>query len=299
MAKTKTNEKVKKEVETNYCTMQLSKKCKSKEGLLPVGEFYTATSPFYINGRYNICKHCLKEYVYDSNGDINTNKLKNIFRIYDIPFFEKEWESALYDDKETIGVYFKNIYLNHKSQTWLDGDIQENDKTKINTLNIDDEQLVARWGECWSMSELQWLERDYTDWLTHHDCEKLSIQKLVQMICIKELEIRNARQSGKATDKLEKSLMELMNSSNLTPRTMSAVNETDSSKIYGMWIKDIEQYRPAEYFKDKKLYEDYDGIMDYFNRFVLRPMKNLLTGSRDFDKEFMIENEDDDSETEE
>ena len=112
------------------------------------------------------------------------------------------------------------------------------------------------------------------------------------MICIKELEIRNARQSGKPTDKLEKSLMELMNSSNLTPRTMSAVNETDSSKVFGVWIKDIEQNRPAEYFQDKSLYEDFDGIKDYFERFVLRPMKNLLTGSRDFDKEFMIEHED-------
>ena len=70
---------------------------------------------------------------------------------------------------------------------------------------------------------------------------------------------------------------------------MSAVNETDSSKIFGVWLKDIEQYRPAEYFEDKKLYEDYDGIMEYFNKFVLRPMRNLLTGSRDFDKEFSLE----------
>lgn len=274
------------ETKLNYCTMQLVNKCVNKNGMLPISEFYTSTSHFYANGKFNICKSCLKEYVYESNGDINVNKLKNIFRIYDIPFFVKEWESAVGDKSETIGVYLKNIYLNHKNQSWLDGDIQENDFVKTNELGIMDEELIARWGEGWSMSELQWLERDYTEWLTHHDCDKLSIQKLVQMICIKELEIRNARQSGKPTDKLEKSLMEIMNSSNLTPRNMSAVNETDSSKIFGVWIKDIEQNRPAEYFEDKTIYEDYDGIKDYFERFVLRPMKNLLTGSRDFDKEF-------------
>lgn len=287
MAVKKSN--VKNKTELNYCTMQLATKCANKEGMLSMSEFYTATSPFYINGRYNICKNCLKEYVYESNGDINVNKLKNIFRIYDIPFFEKEWESAINDKNETIGVYFKNLYLNHKNQSWIDGDIQENDHVKTNELGVMDEELIARWGEGWSISELQWLERDYTEWLTHHDCDKLSIQKLVQMICIKELEIRNARQSGKPTDKLEKSLRELMNDTNLTPRNMSAVNETDSSKIFGVWLKDIEQYRPAEYFEDKKLYEDYDGIMEYFNKFVLRPMKNLLTGSRDFDKEFSLE----------
>lgn len=287
MAVKKSN--VKNKTELNYCTMQLATKCANKEGMLSMSEFYTATSPFYINGRYNICKNCLKEYVYESNGDINVNKLKNIFRIYDIPFFEKEWESAINDKNETIGVYFKNLYLNHKNQSWIDGDIQENDHVKTNELGVMDEELIARWGEGWSISELQWLERDYTEWLTHHDCDKLSIQKLVQMVCIKELEIRNARQSGKPTDKLEKSLRELMNDTNLTPRNMSAVNETDSSKIFGVWLKDIEQYRPAEYFEDKKLYEDYDGIMEYFNKFVLRPMKNLLTGSRDFDKEFSLE----------
>ena len=283
----------KKEVATNYCTMQLANKCINKNGILPVGELYSANSPFYKNGRYNICKNCLKEYVYESNGDLNTYKLKQIFRIYDIPFFEKEWESALNDEKETIGVYFKNLYLNHKGQTWTDGDFQETDTVKTNTIGIDDEDLIARWGEGWTINEMQWLERDYTEWLENHDCDKLSTQKLIQMICIKELEIRNARQSGKPTDKLEKSLRELMNDTNLTPRTQSAVSESGSTKTFGMWIQDIEKYRPAEYFEDKSIYKDYDNILDYWNRFILRPMKNLLCNTRDFDKEFQkIEFED-------
>lgn len=291
MAVKKSN--VKNKTELNYCTMQLATKCANKEGMLSMSEFYTATSPFYINGRYNICKNCLKEYVYEPNGDINVNKLKNIFRIYDIPFFEKEWESAINDKNETIGVYFKNLYLNHKNQSWIDGDIQENDHVKTNELGVMDEELIARWGEGWSISELQWLERDYTEWTNNHDCDKLSTKKLVQMICIKELEIRNARQSGKPTEKLEKSLMEIMNNSNLTPRTQSAVSENSSTKTFGMWVQDIEKYRPAEYFEDKSIYKDYDNILDYWNRFILRPMKNLLCNTRDFDKEFQkIEFED-------
>jgi len=282
---------VKKEAETNYCTMQLSKRCNKEKGTLPIGEFYSASdNVFYKNGRFNICKNCLKQYVY-LNGEINISHFKNILRIYDIPFFKKEWESAVEDKNETIGVYFKNIFLNHKQQNWLDGDLLDsNDVDIVNDGNYDKE-LIQRWGYGFSNAELEWLEHDYHEWTTHHDCEKLSIQRLVQMICIKELEIRNARQSGKPTDKLEKSLRELMNDTNLTPKTMSAVNETDSSKIYGVWIKDIEQNKPAEFFKDKKIYHDFDGIEDYFNRFILRPMKNLLTGSRDFDKEFMIEDD--------
>ena len=35
-----------------------------------------------------------------------------------------------------------------------------------------------------------------------------------------------------------------------------------------------------------------EPIKDYYNRFILRPLKNLLTGSRDFDHEFNVENDD-------
>lgn len=279
----------KKEVKLNYCTMQLSEKCKSKEGMLPVGEFYSTTSEFYKNGKFNICKHCLKEYVTERNGDININRLKTIFRIYDIPFYEREWESALKDSKDTIGVYFKNIYLNYKNQSWIDGDFDEKSIVKTNTLDVDDDELYARWGSSWSMADLQALELNYTNWLTHHDCDDLTTQKLVQLICMKEMEIRKARENNTPVDKilkLEKSLIELMDTSKLTPKTMTDNNGSNASKTFGVWLKDIEQNKPAEYFQDKSIYKDYDNILEYWNRFILRPMKNLLCGTREFDREF-------------
>ena len=79
---------IKEEPKLNYCTMQLSEKCKNTERMLPCTDFYSTISPFYSNGRLNICKHCLKEYVYTKGGNINTDRLKQVLRIYDIPFFE-------------------------------------------------------------------------------------------------------------------------------------------------------------------------------------------------------------------
>ena len=279
-----------KDKEIYYCTMQLSPKCKKASGLLDEKDFYsTANEEFFHNKKLPICKHCLKKFVYEDK-KINLDKFKNILQIYDIPFYEKEWNASLNGSKEVLGSYMRIVYLNYKDKHWKDGDII--DKKLI--YNEEDEKLsdidlINRWGFGFTEEELQWLENDYCQWTTHHDCEKLSIQRLVQMICIKELEIRKARQNGKSTDKLEKSLRELMNDSNLTPKTMSAMNESESTKMYSQWIKDIEQYRPAEYFKDKSLYEDFDGIKEYFERFILRPMKNLLTGTREFDKEFSVE----------
>jgi hypothetical protein len=97
------------------------------------------------------------------------------------------------------------------------------------------------------------------------------------------------RAQGKPVDKLEDTFIKFMNAANVTPKDANAIADLDNSNSLGVWIKDIEKYRPAEYFENKKKYSDFDNLMDYLNRFILRPLKNLLTGSRDFDKEFNVE----------
>lgn len=284
-----------KEQEDNYCTMQFSKSCSKKKGIQSIANFYSCSESnvFYKNKKFNICKDCVKEYVYSDN-KVDENKFKNILRIFDLPFYQADFVSAANDDKETIGVYMKNVYLNKRHESWLHGDNEDTTFVIDDDLNIGftETELVERWGLGWDLEDLQWLEKCYHGWEISTQVNTLAVKKMIRMICQKELDIRKARQLNKPTDKLEKALLELMNNSNLTPKTMSAINETDSTKIYGVWIKDIEKYKPAEYFKDKDLYFDFDGIKDYFDRFILRPMKNILTGSRDFDSEFMIEDED-------
>ena len=56
----------------------------------------------------------------------------------------------------------------------------------------------------------------------------------------------------------------------------------------GEMIRDIEEFCPAEYYKDKKLYADFDHLKEYIERFMTRPLRNLLTGSKELDKEFSL-----------
>ena len=56
----------------------------------------------------------------------------------------------------------------------------------------------------------------------------------------------------------------------------------------GVTLATIAQYTPEEYYKDKKLYKDFDGLGDYFDRFVKRPLKNLMTGSIERDSEYCV-----------
>lgn len=295
----KTTKIVKPQTNTKSCTM-----C-GEEKKINSNNYYKSYSVLYSSSEENrigVCKECVLKLAeqFKNRFSSDTRGLYELCKLLDVYYEKNLYESAKAQAEKSNSnpyqIYFQKVLSlpQNRDKVFLDSeqfDIVSDIKENVEDLGFEDKDLIKRWGKGFTVDDMYWLEEDYVEWTTHHDCDKLSVQRLVQMICIKELEIRNARMNGQATDKLEKSLMELMNNSNLTPRTMSAMNETDSTKVFGMWLKDIEQYRPAEYFQDKKLYDDYDGIMDYFNKFVLRPMKNLLTGTREFDKEFSVEND--------
>lgn len=78
-----------------------------------------------------------------------------------------------------------------------------------------------------------------------------------------------------------------------------SIEEKDNSnnETIGVTLATISQFTPEEFYKDKKLYEDYDEIGNYFERHVCRPMENIMTGSEIRDKEFYVpENGGDDDE---
>ncbi len=277
------------ELNSHHCCMQLNEdKCKKNNGDLNKSNFYVSDSLFYGGERmFPICKNCIKDYIYDSNGDVIIGNFMTLLRLMDIPYKHEIYVKSLEHPRETLGTYLRILKISHSYDT-LSYDNSDNfgEEEKKDLCVYDDEILIARWGLSYSQNDLIWLENTYTEWCKNNEVDKLAVQKLVQMICIKELEIRKARESGKATDKLEKSLLELMNSSHLTPKTISANNESESTRTFGQWIKDIEQNRPAEFFEDKALYDDYDGIKGYFEEFILRPMRNLIGNSREFSREY-------------
>ena len=85
-------------------------------------------------------------------------------------------------------------------------------------------------------------------------------------------------------------------SKTFTKAGLKTVEEKDASNeaTLGVTLGVISQYTPEEFYKDKDLYKDYDKLGEYFNRFVKRPMENLMTGSNIRDEEFFVPDEDED-----
>lgn len=275
----------------NYCTMQITEKCKENHGYLPETEFFTCVNPeIYSNRRFNICKDCMTEYVYNGGDELDLDRFKKILRVYDIPFLEKEMKSALTKDK-VIGAYMKNINLNHGNKTWLDSDGL--DISLDNLKNPDSfvvtKEMIKKWGKGYNDEDYQIMEDIYDEWVTQNKSDTLAEKKTFKYIAMKEFDILRARERGDNTDKLEESLRKFMSNAMVVPKEIKESITSEGEEAWGLWIRDIEKKRPAEVFGDRKLYFDYDGLLDYLNRFVFRPLKNILTKTKEYDKEFNVE----------
>lgn len=151
--------------------------------------------------------------------------------------------------------------------------------------------IIIKWGNGYNDDDYIWLENTYHEWANKYKSDTLSEQKTFKLLAIKEFQIMKAIEKGGNTDKLEETYLKLMSAGNVTPRDANASMDDENAKGLGIWTKDIEKYRPAEYFADKKLYKDFDSFVDYLNRFVFRPIKNFLMKTKEYDGEFSIEDD--------
>lgn len=76
---------------------------------------------------------------------------------------------------------------------------------------------------------------------------------------------------------------------------LKTVQETDGSadETLGVTLATISQYTPEEYYLGKDLYKDHDKLGEYFERFVKRPLKNLMMGTNTRDKEYYVKDDTD------
>lgn len=174
------------------------------------------------------------------------------------------------------------------SQTFENSDeiLHEEIVTKRDSVNImSADELFENemfWGKGFSVEDYIFLEVELNGWKRTHKCDNQAELTLLKEICIKVLSIRKRRENNGDVSVLQKTLQDLMKTASVDPAKSNIADSGKSLDSYGLWVEDIEQYEPAEFFEDKKMFKDFDGIKSYTDKYILRPLKNLLTGSRDF-----------------
>ena len=281
------------------CILQVSEKCKKKHGQNVKSNFYQKISNTFIGEKVHICKDCMKEYVYQGEKFANKERFKDVCRWIDIPFIEELWDSSFADRKETIGIYMKNVAFNWIGKTWRDSDYPDEISKNYNTkeVYVEDEnvydyvKLRKEWGR-FSNEELEFLADRFREWDEKTTINTLPLERIVKRLCIKELRIQQTEENGDDTGKLEAGYITLMDKADLTPKNKKEDKTGSDEKWLGEKIMLIETKEPAEYYKDKKMYEDFDSLWEYMKTLIYRPLKNLLTKERDFTGKYSIDEED-------
>lgn len=301
----KTNRQKKKTIQGVYC-----RKCQKH---LSSNNFYEATNPILDkNGFQSICKNCCQE-IYNEYFKIYGNMkdaMYNTCRDLDIRFDEdvlkqcqSQIETLLSKNKKAdkvFGYYKSKLGSTGKANSQIeslrfkDSHIEKQLHGGIENITDDekiDEKLKLFWGEGFTSEDYKFLEMELAEWEKTYKHDNQAHITLLREICIQTLVIRKKRKNGEDVKKDQDELQALMKTADVDPSSTSMANAGKSQQAYGVWIKDIEQYRPAEWFDKQDKYKDMDGFIPYIKNYILRPIKNFITGSRDFhvDDDVMID----------
>jgi hypothetical protein len=296
-------------VETVYC-----RKCRQNKS---PAEFYSAVDRVLdTNGYLSLCKLCCRD-IYDgfylSEKSIERAMLKTC-RLLNLRYDENAIEAAK-QQVETMkarGTESDNFFGLYKSRlltsqpACIQSDRSGIDLTfqeptvfpePVNVLEETEENydLVKVWGEDLNEEDYSYLEEEFSEWTRTHKCDTKAEKTLLREICHKSLEIRKKRKEsrGSTPANLIKELQDLMKTASVDPSKSSEANSGKGKETFSNFVKIIEENDPAEYYKDKKLFKDFDNIDFYFKKYVTRPLKNFITQSRDFN----VDTEDDMDET--
>ena len=284
---------------------------------LPESDFYKSYSDFYYDSRLPICKKCFTRRFFEYSKDYKSSKMamQRMCMAFDIYFNEKEFDSCDIDDNTVIGNYFRRLNMAQaKGKTFensisegafsLSGDrkkvkgkrvayvdeydnVQEEDSDPINPKDIE------KWGIGYEPSEYQTMNAHYK-YLKNSNPNCDSNQEIfICTLCEIYMQQKNAMRDKDMKSYKDLSELYIKYFKEAGLKTVKDSSESENF-IAGVSIATIEKYTPAEYYKDKQLYKDYDGIGGIIKRFFTRPLKNLQFGTNEPDPEYSIEDGDDD-----
>lgn len=237
--------------------------------------YYTDNS--YAIGRFPICKRCILTMVEQRKKDTdepNETKesvqkvLQMMNKVYDDSFYEDCVKGALDETKEKnrnspFATYITAISSlpQWKGMTWEDsrfGDsLSGESEDAINENSRIIKAARKRFGKDYSTKDLYFLETQYEDWVQRYACESKAQEILFQRIAFTQLAIEKAQKQGDSTEKLDKTLQDLMSSNAIKPNSSNA-NALTEAKTFGQLIQKWEdEYdggnpvpEPEEEFKD-------------------------------------------------
>lgn len=267
--------------------------------------YYKSYSEFYSNiGKIPYCKQCIEKF-YQYYFDKYTNEgctsperkaIKRVCMALDIYYVEKVFNSAMNKVKESdsnispMAQYMRIIQLSQYQDESYDTTIKEEELRQqkefernssfdddSNDIEID-EKTIKFFGKGFEPEDYAFLQEQYEDWVTRHECQTKAQEEIFKRICFKQLEILKATRRGEDTKNLDDTFQKLLDTAKLQPKQNSGETVSDA-QTFGTLIDKWENTRPLPEI-DEEL-KDVDKIawyVDVFYRGHLSKMMGLKNG---------------------
>ena len=280
---------------------------------LALTKFYKSNSVFYADGHLPICKECFSSKFGHFAAEYHSNKMamQRMCMTFDIYFNEVAFDSCDTDDSTVLGNYFRKLNLSqHKGKTFedsikegfdLSGDRKpvketpevvnvDNDDEENENADMIDPADIEKWGAGLEPTDYTILNSHYRLLSSSNPQCDGNAEIFIIDLCYTKMQQMKAVRESRVDDykKLTESYIKSFTQAGL--KTVKDTNAMEDFTI-GVNAETIEKYTPAEYYKNRSLYKDHDNIGDYIERFLLRPLRNLMRGTKDRDAEFFVKDE--------
>lgn len=280
---------------------------------LPPSQFYKTNSPFYSSGRLPMCKTCFarkfKEYT-----DLYQSKKKAMHRMcmaFDVYFDENIFDKCAHEEN-VIGIYFRQLNIaQYKNKTYDDtiergtdfiGDIKPVKERRVVVVdqyeNVQEEEPdltekdIEKWGYGFEPEDYKVLNTHYKYLKSSNPRSDNNQEIFIMDCCYTKMQQLKAVREGRLEDYAK--MTDLYGKSYKAGGLKAAGDgNINDDFTMGVTAETIEKYTPAEYYKNKSLYRDFDDLGSYAERNILRPLKNLIFGTKDKDPEWYVKDEED------
>lgn len=300
--------------------------CRCNKRFNSLSYFYKTYSKLYTNTEHlPVCKDCFVElfYLYADKYKDEKKAMQRICMAFDLYYADYAFDGCCQDGKIAIGNYMRLLNIVQCRDKTFDTTIEEGYDPKKELIKRQPEKQakaetkqakaetkqekedtpapeepsisrsdLKRWGNGFEPEEYEYLN-------SHYKCLKEanpncdSNQEIFIIdLCVTKMQQTQAVRAKDidAYSKLTELYRKLFQQAGLKTVKESTTSAED---CWSSWTSIISRQAPEEYYKDKQLYKDMDGLDDYFKRNVGRPVNNLEFGTTERDYEYFVGDEED------
>jgi len=267
------------------------------------GRFYSSKSILYPNGRIPYCKKCLEEiyelyrdkYELENMSYPEKMAYRRICMAFDIYYSDEHFDKAIEISKKELngtlfGALMRTNRLYQNTKKCYDTTMKEEMNTALINQYVDtksDQRTIDFFGAGFSDDDYTFLQKEYNDWTSRHECNTKAQEEIIKDICFNRLQNLKALRLGQDTKDITASFQKLLDSGKLQPKQNA--NETVSeSQTFGTLIDKWENTRPIPDVDEELKDVDKIGLyLDIFFRGHLAKMMGMKNGLSNLYEKFI------------